>query len=76
MIDNEKFANCPPEKLLLRAYALKSPEEAIDLYRDWAGSYGQQLERGLRYVTPVWWVSVYRSWDLFTWMGSTFPLRC
>ena len=53
MIDNKKFAKLRPEDLLQRAYDVKSPEEAIDLYRDWAGSYDQQLERGLRYVAPV-----------------------
>ena len=53
MIDNKNFAKLRPEDLLQRAYALKSPEEAIDLYRDWAGSYDQQLERGLRYVAPA-----------------------
>ena len=53
MIANKKFADSRPEVLLRRAYDVKSPEEAIDLYRDWAGSYDQQLERGLRYVAPV-----------------------
>ena len=53
MIDNKNFAKLRPEDLLQRAYAVKSPEEAIDLYRDWAGSYDQQLERGLRYVAPA-----------------------
>jgi len=53
MIDNQKFAKLRPEDLLKRAYDVKSPEEAIDLYRNWAGSYDQQLERGLRYVAPA-----------------------
>jgi len=53
MVDNKKFAELPPEDLLQRAYDVKSPEEAIDLYRDWAGTYDQQLERGLRYVAPA-----------------------
>ena len=52
MIDNQKFAKLRPKDLLQRAYDVKSPEEAIDLYRDWACSYDQQLERGLRYVAP------------------------
>ena len=46
MIDNKIFEKLRPEDLLQRAYVLKSPEEAIDLYRDRAGSYDQQLERG------------------------------
>ena len=53
MIDNKKFAKLRPEDLLQRAYDVKSPEEAIDLYRDWAGSYDEQLEQGLRYVAPA-----------------------
>ena len=53
MIDNEKFEKLRPEDLLQRAYDVKSPEEAIDLYRDWACSYDQQLEKGLRYVAPA-----------------------
>ena len=53
MIDNKNFAKLRPEDLLQRAYAVKSSEEAIDLYRDWAGSYDQQLERGLRHVAPA-----------------------
>jgi predicted TPR repeat methyltransferase len=53
MIDNKKFADLRPEDLLQRAYDVKSPEEVIDLYQDWAGSYDQQLERELRYVAPA-----------------------
>ena len=53
MIDNKKFAQLRPEDLLQRAYDVKSPEEAIDLYRNWAGSYDKQLERELRYVAPA-----------------------
>jgi SAM-dependent methyltransferase len=53
MVDNKILANRRPKDLLQRAYDIKSPEEAIDLYRDWAGSYDQQLERGLRYVAPA-----------------------
>ena len=53
MIDNNKLEKFRPEDLLQRAYDVKSPEEAIDLYRDWADSYDQQLERGLRYVAPA-----------------------
>ncbi len=53
MINNKKFVKLRPEDLLERAYDVKSPEEAIDLYRDWAGSYDQQLESGLRYVAPA-----------------------
>ena len=50
---NKKFKKLRPEDLLQRAYDVKGPEEAIDLYRNWAGSYDQQLERGLRYVAPA-----------------------
>jgi predicted TPR repeat methyltransferase len=53
MIDNGKIENSHPEDLLQRAYDVKSPEDAIDLYRDWAGSYDQHLEGGLRYVAPT-----------------------
>ena len=53
MINSNKFAKFQAEDLLQRAYDVKSPEEAIDLYGDWAGSYDQQLERGLRYVAPA-----------------------
>ena len=53
IIDKQKIAHSRPEDLLQRAYDVKSAEEAIDLYRDWAGSYDQQLERGLRYVAPA-----------------------
>ena len=52
-IYKKKFAKIRPEDLLQRAYDVRSPEEAVDLYRDWAGSYDQQLERGLRYVAPA-----------------------
>jgi predicted TPR repeat methyltransferase len=53
MFVNKKFTKLRPEDLLQRAYDVKSPEEAKNLYRDWAGSYDQQLERGLRYVAPT-----------------------
>ena len=53
MIDNRKIGNSQPEDLLQRAYDVKSPEEAKDLYRDWADSYDRQLEQGLRYVAPT-----------------------
>ena len=53
MIDKENFGKLRPEDLLQRAYDVKSPEEVIDLYRDWACSYDQQLEKGLRYVAPA-----------------------
>ena len=53
MFVNKKFKKLRPEDLLQRAYDVKSPEEGIDLYRNWAGSYDQQLERGLRYVAPA-----------------------
>jgi len=53
MIGNKKFEELRPEDLLQRAYDVKSSEEVIDLYRDWAGSYDQQLEWGLRYVAPA-----------------------
>ena len=51
MIDNEKFAKLRPEDLLQRAYDVKSPEEAIDLYRNWAGSYDADLPR-MGYEAP------------------------
>ena len=41
------------ERLLDRAYALASPEEAQSLYRDWAVSYDQHLRRELFYVAPA-----------------------
>ena len=53
MIDNNKFEKLQPEDLLQRAYNVKDPEEAIELYRDWANSYDQQLQHGLRYVAPA-----------------------
>ena len=53
MLVNKKFKKLRPEDLLQRAYDVKNPEEAIDLYRNWAGSYDQQLERVLRYVAPA-----------------------
>ena len=53
MIDKKELARVRPEDLLQRAYDVKNPEEAIDLYRDWAGSYDEQLEQGLRYVAPI-----------------------
>ena len=52
MIGSKKFVKVSSEELLHRAYNITSPEEAIDLYRDWAGSYDQHLEGGLRYVAP------------------------
>jgi predicted TPR repeat methyltransferase len=52
MIGSKEFEKLRPADLLQRAYDVKSPEEAIDLYRDWARSYDQQLERGLQYVAP------------------------
>ena len=53
MVDNKNFAELRPEDLLQRAYDVKSPEEARDLYRDWAGRYDQQLEQELQYVAPA-----------------------
>jgi predicted TPR repeat methyltransferase len=53
MFFNKKFTKFRPKDLLQRAYDVKNPEEAKDLYRDWAGSYDQHLERGLRYVAPT-----------------------
>jgi predicted TPR repeat methyltransferase len=54
-VDDQKrnTVNFQPEDLLQRAYNVKSPAEAITLYSDWAGSYDQHLERGLRYVAPT-----------------------
>ena len=53
MFVNKKFTKLRPEDLLQRAYDIKSPKEAIDLYRNWAGRYDQQLEQELRYVAPA-----------------------
>ena len=53
MFVNKKFTKLRSEALLQRSYDVKSPEEAIDLYRDWAENYDQQLEQELRYVAPA-----------------------
>ena len=53
MIGDEAFAKLQPDDLLQRAYDVKSPEETMDLYRDWADSYDQQREKGLRYIAPA-----------------------
>jgi predicted TPR repeat methyltransferase len=39
-------------RLLERAYGLKSREEMLDLYHDWAASYDGTMLDGLGYVSP------------------------
>lgn len=39
--------------LLERAYALRSPEESLALYQDWARSYDATMLDGLSYVSPA-----------------------
>ncbi len=49
----EEFeASASSESLLSRAYSLSSPEDAKDLYRDWAQTYDHHLEAGLHYQGP------------------------
>ncbi|MCC5985932.1 MAG: class I SAM-dependent methyltransferase [Rhodobacteraceae bacterium] len=38
---------------LKRAYALRSPEECLQLYADWAGSYDAEFAAAQGYVLPV-----------------------
>jgi predicted TPR repeat methyltransferase len=52
MIENQIPGKLDPEDLLQRAYDIKSPEEAIELYCDWAETYDRHLEQGLQYVAP------------------------
>jgi len=50
---NEKLANDNSEELLARAYAVASPEDSLALYRDWANTYDDHLEKGLHYLSPT-----------------------
>ena len=40
------------EELLARAYALDNDRDALELYRDWAGTYDRSMVDGLGYLTP------------------------
>jgi len=53
MKDQDRSQSVSPEKILERAYALKTPDEAKALYADWAVSYDQHLEQGLNYIAPA-----------------------
>ena len=53
MVDNNKSPSAASKRILERAYALKTPDEAKALYRDWAISYDQHLEKELHYIAPV-----------------------
>ena len=53
MKDQDRSQSVSPEKILERAYALKTPGEAKALYADWAMSYDQHLEQGLNYIAPA-----------------------
>jgi predicted TPR repeat methyltransferase len=39
-------------ELLRRAYALSSPAEGADLYREWAATYDRTMVDGLGYISP------------------------
>ena len=54
MADHNKPPSGASKRILERAYALKSPDEAQALYRDWAISYDQHLEHGLHYIAPAY----------------------
>ena len=41
------------DDLRQRSYNIKNPEEARDLYRDWASSYDQHLVKDSGYVAPT-----------------------
>ena len=53
MAGRDRVDKTESERLLDRAYALASPEEARSLYRDWAASYDQHLGQDLLYVGPA-----------------------
>ena len=53
MADQNRSQSAASQKILERAYSLKTPEEAKTLYRDWAVSYDQHLEQGLHYIAPA-----------------------
>jgi len=53
MADQNGSQSAASHRILERAYALKTPDEAKTLYRDWAVSYDQHLEQGLHYIAPV-----------------------
>lgn len=46
------IAGQTPEQLLARAYHLNDLNEALDLYRDWAGTYDEAMVDGLGFVAP------------------------
>ena len=52
MADHSKYPSPASKRILERAYALKTPDEAKTLYRDWAITYDQHLEKGLHYIAP------------------------
>ena len=53
MVDQNNSPSAESKRILERAYALTTPDEAKALYRDWAISYDQHLERGLHYIAPA-----------------------
>ena len=53
MADQNRSSSAASKRILERAYALKTPDEAKALYGDWAVSYDQHLEQGLHYIAPV-----------------------
>ena len=53
MADHIKSPSAASQRILERAYTLKTPDEAKALYRDWAISYDQHLEQGLHYIAPA-----------------------
>ncbi|MGF7160954.1 SAM-dependent methyltransferase [Rhodoligotrophos appendicifer] len=40
------------EEILRRSYSMKSSEDALAVYRDWAATYDDHLEGDLRYLSP------------------------
>ena len=53
MADQNRSSSAASKRILERAYALKTPDEAKALYGDWAVSYDQHLEQGLNYIAPA-----------------------
>ena len=49
----KKLAAADPDELLARAYAVETPDDSLALYKDWADTYDQHLEEGLKYLSPT-----------------------
>lgn len=49
---DKKLAGADPDELLARAYELETPDDSLALYRDWADTYDDHLEQGLKYLSP------------------------